>query len=234
NACRNGQVAVLLGSTQKMGTGTNVQQRAVALHHVDCPWRPADLEQREGRIIRQGNQNSAVELYSYATDNTFDVASWDMIARKAKFIGQMKRGELAGRHMEDVVAGLEFSASRAASELSGDPRIQELAELQLRIEQLESLQQTWQSERSKNRVMLRHNDHRVEYLTANMPGLAALAQHVNDTSGDRFRMVTTNGSTITDRTDAGEYLVNVLRQQAMRIDLPNYQHPADMAPVATL
>src|SRR5699024_10135977 len=162
-ACRNGQVSVLLGSTQKMGTGTNVQQRAVALHHVDCPWRPADLEQREGRIIRQGNQNSAVELYSYATDNTFDVAAWDKIAGKAKFIGEMKRGELAGRQMDDVVAGLEFSASRAASELSGDPRIQELAELQLRLEQLESLQQTWQSERSKNRVMLRHNDHRVEY-----------------------------------------------------------------------
>lgn len=234
NACRNGQVSVLLGSTQKMGTGTNVQQRAVALHHVECPWRPADLEQREGRIIRQGNQNSEVELYSYATDNTFDVASWDMIARKAKFIGQMKRGELVGRQMEDVVAGLEFSASRAASELSGDPRIQELAELQLRIEQLESLQQTWQSERSKNRVMLRHNDNRVEYLTPNMPGLAALAQQVTDTSGDRFRMVTSNGTTVTDRTDAGEYLVDALRQQAMRTDLPNYQQPTDMAPVATL
>src|SRR5699024_5520842 len=70
-ACRDGEVSVLLGSTDKMGTGTNVQRRAVALHHVDCPWRPADLEQREGRIIRQGNQNEAVELYSYATDNTF-------------------------------------------------------------------------------------------------------------------------------------------------------------------
>src|SRR5699024_9086529 len=233
-ACRNGQVSVLLGSTQKMGTGTNVQQRAVALHHVDCPWRPADLEQREGRIIRQGNQNSAVELYSYATDNTFDVASWDMIARKAKFIGQMKRGELAGRQMDDVVAGLEFSASRAASELSGDPRIQELAELQLRLEQLESLQQTWQSERSKNRVMLRHNDHRVEYLATNMPVLAALAQQVTDTSGDRFRMITAEGTTLTHRNDAGQYLVNVLRQQAMRDDLPAYQQPTEQVPVATV
>lgn len=234
HACRNGQVSVLLGSTQKMGTGTNVQHRAVALHHVDCPWRPADLEQREGRIIRQGNQNSEVELYSYATDNTFDVASWDMIARKAKFIGQMKRGELAGRQMDDVVAGLEFSASRAASELSGDPRIQELAELQLRIEQLESLQQTWQSERSKNRVMLRHNDERVEYLAANLPQLETLGQRVTDTSGDRFRMMTAEGTSLTDRTDAGEYLVNVLRQQAMRTDLPTYQQPTDLAPVATL
>src|SRR5699024_10782644 len=88
---------------------------------------------------RSSDLNEAVELYSYATDNTFDVASWDMIARKATFIGQMKRGELAGRDMEDVVAGLEFSASSAAAQLSGDPRIQELAELQLRIEQLESL-----------------------------------------------------------------------------------------------
>src|SRR5699024_7635079 len=107
-ACREGEVSVLLGSTDKMGTGTNVQRRAVAVHHVDGPWRPADLKQRAGRIIRQGIQNEAVELYASATANTFDVASWDMIARKATFIGQMKRGELAGRDMEDVVAGLEF------------------------------------------------------------------------------------------------------------------------------
>lgn len=231
NECRNGQVSVIIGSTQKMGTGTNIQQRAVALHHVDCPWRPADLEQREGRIIRQGNQNEQVELYSYATDKTFDVASWDMIARKAKFIGQMKRGELAGRQMEDVVAGLEFSASRAASELSGDPRIQELAELQLRMEQLESLQQTWQSERSKNRVMLRHNDNRIEYLAANMPGLASLADQSVDTSGERFRFRSSTGQNLADRADAGEYLVNVLRHQALRTDVPNYQQGSEMTPV---
>jgi|GEM_PF-1527659 len=234
NECRNGQVSVMIGSTQKMGTGTNVQRRAVALHHVDCPWRPADLEQREGRIIRQGNQNEQVELYSYATDNTFDVASWDMIARKAKFIGQMKRGELAGRQMEDVVAGLEFSASRAASELSGDPRIQELAELQLRMEQLESLQQTWQSERSKSRVMLRHNDNRIEHLAANMPALAVLADQSVDTSGDRFRLQTSTGQNLTDRADAGEYLVNVLRHQALRTDVPNYQQASEMTPVGVV
>src|SRR5699024_4733160 len=208
--------------------------RAVALHHVDCPWRPADLEQREGRIIRQGNQNEQAELYAYATDNTFDVASWDMIARKAKFIGQMKRGELAGREMEDVVAGLEFSASRAASELSGDPRIQQLAEMQLRIEQLESLQQTWQTQRSKNRVMLRHNDARVEYLATNMPALAALAEQVRDTSADRFRFTTAGGSTVTDRGDAGAALASALRQQAARTDTPNYQQPAEMTRVGQL
>lgn len=233
-ACRNGEVSVMLGSTQKMGTGTNVQARAVALHHVDCPWRPADLEQREGRIIRQGNQNAQVEIYSYATDKTFDVASWDMIARKAKFIGQMKRGELAGRQMEDVVAGLEFSASRAASELSGDPRIQELAELNLRVEQLESLQQTWQSERSKTRVMLRHNDHRVQYLADNMPALQGLADRVVETAGERFQFEPVNGSVMTDRADAGAYVGNALRQQALRTDLPHYQQPTDMTPVGTL
>lgn len=234
DACREGDVSVMIGSTQKMGTGTNVQRRAVALHHVDCPWRPADLEQREGRIIRQGNQNQAVELYSYATDNTFDVASWDMIARKAKFIGQMKRGELAGREMQDVVAGLEFSASRAASELSGDPRIQQLAEMQLRVEQLESLEQTWQSERSKNRVLLRHNDARVEYLAANMPALAALADQVVDTSADRFRFSPATGAGMSDRGDAGAYVGQSLRQQALRTDAPNYQHPSQVTPVGQL
>lgn len=233
-ACREGEVSVLLGSTDKMGTGTNVQRRAVALHHVDCPWRPADLEQREGRIIRQGNQNEAVELYSYATDNTFDVASWDMIARKATFIGQMKRGELAGRDMEDVVAGLEFSASSAAAQLSGDPRIQELAELQLRIEQLESLRQSWQTQRSKNRVLLRHNDNRVNYLAANMPQLQGLADGVVDTSGQQFRFSPTDRHPMTERADAGAYLANVLRSQALRTDLPNYQQPSEVVPVGTL
>src|SRR5699024_12056279 len=97
------------------------------------------------------------------------------------------RSELAGRDMEDVVAGLEFTASSAAAQLSGDARIQELAELQLRIEQLESLRQSWQTQRSKNRVLLRHNDNRVNYLTANMPHLQVLADGVVDTSGQQFR-----------------------------------------------
>src|SRR5699024_2225250 len=206
-----GEIAVLWGSTQKMGTGTNVQQRAVALHHVDCPWRPADLEQREGRIIRQGNQNAEVEIYSYATDQTFDVASWDMIARKATLIGQMKRGELGGREMEDVVAGLEFSAARAAAELAGDPRIQQMAEMKLRVEQLESLEQSWVSQRSKNRMLLRHGEQRIAFLDENIWQLEALSGAVVDTSGHHFRFTPVDGLVLTERVEAGQYVLDSLR-----------------------
>ena len=85
---RAGQVRVLLGSTQRMGAGTNCQQKLVALHHLDCPWRPADLQQREGRIIRQGNENSEVDIYSYVTEGTFDAYLYQLVERKQKFIVQ--------------------------------------------------------------------------------------------------------------------------------------------------
>lgn len=227
SACRDGQVSVLVGSTGKMGTGTNIQQRAVGLHHVDCPWRPADLEQREGRIIRQGNQNETVEIYSYATENTFDVASWDMIARKARFIGQMKRGALAGREMEDAVADLEFSASRAASELSGDPRIEQLAEMQMRIEQLVSLESSWRSERSQTRMQLRTATARVEYLEGFIPQLKRLASQVRDTSGDAFRFRTTEGGVLTNREAAGDVVAKALRAEAVRTDQPDFLDPTE-------
>ena len=80
--CRNGKVAVLMGSTEKMGTGTNIQDRAVALHHMDVPWRPADLEQREGRILRQGNKNPSVQIFNYVTEGTFDTVMWQTVGKK--------------------------------------------------------------------------------------------------------------------------------------------------------
>ena len=93
-ACRDGRVAVLIGITEKMGVGTNVQDRAVALHHLDCPWRPADLEQRDGRIMRQGNQNPEVAILRYVTEGSFDGYIWQTVTRKAAFIAQIMRGRL--------------------------------------------------------------------------------------------------------------------------------------------
>ncbi|MCT2090108.1 DEAD/DEAH box helicase family protein [Micrococcus terreus] len=232
--CRDGQVSVLIGSTAKMGTGTNIQARAVALHHVDCPWRPADLEQREGRIIRQGNQNQEVEIYSYATDRTFDVASWDMIARKARFIGQMKRGDLAGREMEDAVADLEFSASRAAAELSGDPRIEQLATMRMRIEQLVSLEGSWRAERTRTRSELKANQNRVAHLEQTNPGLAELVGQVQGTEGEKFLMKTGSGTVLQERVDAGEVLATALRREATRTDQTDYLDATDPVPVGTI
>ncbi|WP_324590530.1 helicase-related protein [Citricoccus sp.] len=231
---REGQLSVIIGSTAKMGTGTNIQRRAIALHHVDCPWRPADLEQREGRVIRQGNQNTQVEVYSYATEKTFDVASWDMIARKARFIGQMKRGDLAGREVEDAVADLEFSASKAAAELSGDPRIEQLATLQMRIEQLTSLEASWRGQRSTTRAELRMNQNRVQHLAQMLPQLEAVVDGSTSTEGEKFRFTRPDGAGTGDRMAAGQVLAAALRREAARTGLPDLAEPTDLVPVGTL
>lgn len=99
---RKGQVRVLLGSTSKMGAGTNVQKRLAALHHLDCPWRPADIEQREGRILRQGNDFKKVKIFKYVTEGTFDAYNWGLIENKQKFIGQLMSGKNPSRSCEDV------------------------------------------------------------------------------------------------------------------------------------
>src|SRR5699024_10046450 len=101
-ACRTGRISVLMGSTEKMGTGTNVQARAIALHHVDVPWRPADLEQREGRVIRQGNQNPEVAIYNYVATATYDTAMWQTLNRKASFLDQLYAADRSIRSIEDL------------------------------------------------------------------------------------------------------------------------------------
>src|SRR5204863_4598768 len=105
---RSGQIRVLIGSTQKMGTGTNVQKRLVALHHLDAPWKPAEVEQREGRILRQGNENAQVAIYRYVTEGSFDAYMWQALETKARFISQVMTGDSAVRRAEDI-GGQEFS-----------------------------------------------------------------------------------------------------------------------------
>lgn len=201
--CRDGRVNVLIGSTEKMGTGTNVQDRAVALHHVDVPWRPADLEQREGRILRQGNQNDDVSIRSYATAETFDVYMWDMIARKAGFINQLKRGDVQGRTMDDGFGDLELSAGQAAAALSGDPRLERLASMQMEESRLQSLHRSFQDakRRSKGELAIAHSA--LSSIAQDLPGISAAAGMVTDTAGDRFVM-SVGGRQFRERRDAAE------------------------------
>ena len=150
-ACRAGHVAVLIGSTEKMGVGTNIQTRAVALHHLDCPWRPADIEQREGRILRQGNQNPCVEIYRYVVERSFDAYSWQTVERKAKFIAQVTRGRLDVRSIEDIGdQALSYTEVKALA--SGDPLILEHARVSNEVTRLERLERAW----VKNREQLRY------------------------------------------------------------------------------
>ena len=141
---RSGQVRVLLGSTGKMGAGTNVQDRLVALHDLDCPWRPGDLEQRKGRIVRQGNQNEKVDIYRYVTEGTFDAYLWQTVENKQKFISQIMTSKSPVRSCNDVdETALSFAEIKALC--AGDPRIKERMELDVEVSKLKMLRAAHQS-----------------------------------------------------------------------------------------
>ena len=143
---RSGQVRVLIGSTQKMGAGTNVQQKLIALHHLDCPWRPADLQQREGRIIRQGNQNSEVDIYTYVTENTFDSYLYQMVEGKQKFIGQIMTSKSPVRSAEDIdETALSYAEIKALC--TGNPLIKERMDLDIDVQRLRLLKANFLSQK---------------------------------------------------------------------------------------
>ena len=126
---------VLIGSTQKMGTGTNVQKRLVALHHLDAPWKPAEVEQREGRILRQGNENEEVAIYRYVTEGSFDAYMWQALETKARFIAQVITGDNAARRAEDI-GGQELSYAEVKAIASGNPAVLTLAEADAELQRL--------------------------------------------------------------------------------------------------
>src|SRR5208337_2768622 len=132
---RSGSVRVLIGSTTKMGTGTNVQKRLAALHHLDAPWKPAEVEQREGRILRQGNGNAEVAIYRYVTEGSFDAYMWQALETKARFIAQVMSGQSAVRRAEDI-GGQELSYAEVKAIASGNPAVLTLAEADAEIQRL--------------------------------------------------------------------------------------------------
>jgi hypothetical protein len=132
---RNGSVRVLIGSTQKMGMGTNVQKRLVALHHLDAPWKPAEVEQRDGRILRQGNENEEVAIYRYVTEGSFDAYMWQALETKARFIGQVITGDNVARRAEDI-GGQELSYAEVKAIASGNPAVLTLAEADAELQRL--------------------------------------------------------------------------------------------------
>ena len=143
---RSGQVRVLIGSTQKMGAGTNVQTKLAALHHLDCPWRPSDLQQREGRIIRQGNENKAVDIYTYVTENTFDSYLYQLVESKQKFIGQIMTSKSPVRSAEDIdETALSYAEIKALC--AGNPHIKEKMDLDIDVSRLKLLKANHLSQR---------------------------------------------------------------------------------------
>jgi N12 class adenine-specific DNA methylase len=208
-ACRSGQVAVLIGSTEKMGVGTNIQARAIALHHVDCPWRPADIEQREGRILRQGNQHSGgVRIYRYVVEGSFDAYSWQTVERKARFIGQVMRGRFDVRAIEEIADNaLSFAEVKALA--AGDTLILDQATLGAEVTRLQRLQRAYHNNQAALRRTVENHTAWLGTLEKEIAALdAAIARRV-DTRGEKFAM-TIDGTVHKDRAKAGVALVHVL------------------------
>lgn len=213
-SARAGHIAVLVGSTEKMGVGTNVQNRAVALYHMDCPWRPSDIAQREGRILRQGNQNEQVMITRLVTERSFDSYMWQGVERKAKFIAQLMRGSLDSREVEEIDSA-SLSAAEAKAISSGNPLLLEQSTLQNEVSRLKRLERA----HSRNESMLVHTKDRasrqIEQFQAEITGLEAALPQVVDTSGENFRM-TIDGTGFDSRTDAGQALARWAHQAGVQ------------------
>lgn len=209
---RTGQVRVLMGSTSKMGAGTNVQDRLIALHDLDAPWRPGDLEQRKGRIERQGNMNETVHVYRYVTENSFDSYLWQTLENKQKFISQIMTSKSPVRSCEDVdETTLSFAEIKALC--AGDPRIKEKMDLDVQVAKLRLLKSSFQSQR----YMLEDNLARYfpREIAETKERIAALKSDIqtrdaHPTPSDSFVGIELDGIRYTERIAAGEALLNIL------------------------
>ena len=207
---RSGQVRVLIGSTQKMGAGTNVQKKLAALHHLDCPWRPSDLQQREGRIIRQGNENDEVDIYTYVTENTFDSYLYQLVEGKQKFIGQIMTSKSPVRSAEDIdETALSYAEIKALC--TGNPHIKEKMDLDIDVQRLRLLKANHLSQRyaledqiikTLPQEIARYEQY-IEGYTSDMDRLKE-DTHPNE---DGFSPMEVEGTVYTDKKAAGSAIL---------------------------
>ena len=221
---RAGQVRVLLGSTQRMGAGTNCQQKLVALHHLECPWRPSDLQQREGRIIRQGNENAEVDIYSYVTEGTFDAYLYQLVERKQKFIAQIMTSKSPVRSAEDVDdQALSYAEIKALA--SGNPLIKEKMDLDIEVTKLKLLKSSHLSQRyaledAISKTFPKSLAETQERLAGYGADIAAVKAHTAPNE-DGFSPMTLAGKVYTEKKAAGAELLvmcqNMLTPEATQV-----------------
>ena len=211
---RTGQVRVLLGSTAKMGAGTNVQDRLVALHDLDCPWRPGDLAQRKGRIERQGNQNETVHVFRYVTEGTFDAYLWQTVENKQRFISQIMTSKSPVRSCDDVdETALSFAEIKALC--AGDPRIKERMDLDVDVARLKLMKADHQSKQYHlEDQLLKTFPEEIEknkgFITGLEADMATLAAHPHPEDG--FAGMEVRGDTLTDKENAGAALLDACKE----------------------
>lgn len=215
---RSGEVRVLFGSTPKMGAGTNVQDRLIAIHNLDCPWRPSDLEQRQGRIERQGNMFPEVEVYRYVTEQTFDAYLYQLVESKQKFISQIMTSKSPVRSAEDVdEVALSFAEVKMLA--TGDARFKEKMDLDIQVSKLRVLKQSYLSEHYdlEDRALKYYPQTIKEYeeRIAGYENDAALAEQHKPQGEDKFCPMTLKGVTYTEKADAGEMLLAICKDYPM-------------------
>nr|WP_242869099.1 SNF2-related protein [Ruthenibacterium lactatiformans] len=211
---RSGQVRVLMGSTFKMGAGMNVQDRLIALHDLDCPWRPGDLEQRKGRIVRQGNQNPTVHVYRYVTEGTFDSYLWQTVENKQKFISQIMTSKSPVRSCDDIdETALSYAEIKALC--AGDPRIKEKMDLDIEVSRLKLLKANHQSQQYRlEDNLLKYFPEQIEqnkgYIAGFEKDMATLAAH-QPPEGE-FAGMLIRGDTLTDKDNAGAAILEACKE----------------------
>ena len=209
---RSGQVRILLGSTQRMGAGTNCQQKLIALHHLDCPWRPSDLQQREGRIIRQGNENKEVDIYSYVTEGTFDAYLYQLVESKQKFISQIMTSKSPVRSAEDVdEQALSYAEIKALA--SGNPMIKEKMDLDIEVSKLKLLKANHLSQKyALEDAISKGFPKQIAETQVRIAGYGADIATVKENThpnGDGFSPLTLAGVTHADKKEAGAALLTM-------------------------
>ena len=219
---RSGDIRILIGSTQKMGAGTNVQTKLIALHDLDVPWRPADLEQRAGRIVRQGNENKNVEVYRYVTENTFDAYLWQMIENKQKFISQIMTSKTPVRVAEDVdESALNYAEIKALA--TGNPLIKEKMDLDIEVNKLALLEANYKSNlyRLEDKILkfypnaINEAETKIQNIEKDLKIIEPLGSGEN-----KFTFIKIDGKVITDKKEAGIQLLKKI-QSVRAVDKKN-------------
>ena len=225
---RSGEVRVLLGSTPKMGAGTNVQDRLIAIHNLDCPWRPSDLEQRQGRIERQGNMFPEVEVYRYVTEQTFDAYLYQLVESKQKFISQIMTSKSPVRSAEDVdEVALSFAEVKMLA--TGDERFKEKMDLDIQVSKLRVLKQSYLSEHYdlEDRI-LKYYPREIKEYEERITGYeadTALAEQHKPRGEDKFCPMTLQGVTYAEKADAGQMLLALCKEypQSKPVEIGSYR-----------
>ena len=224
---RSGQIRVLLGSTQKMGAGTNVQKKLIALHHLDCPWRPADLQQREGRIVRQGNENPEVDIFTYVTENTFDSYLYQLVESKQKFIGQIMTSKSPVRSAEDIdETALSYAEIKALC--SGNPEIKEKMDLDVAVSRLKLLKANHLSQRYalEDQIIKEFPQQISAYeqrIEAYKEDMERLAENTKPNT-DGFSPMIVEGITFTEKKAAGSAILEACQNMTSPAAVPIGQY----------